>query len=373
MNKSVSIYLDLVRFVAAVAVFLSHANYEMFTGGIPFFWRFSDYGHEAVMVFFVLSGLVITYVADQKEHTLKEYAASRLARLYSVAIPALILTIILDHIGAGIDPDLYNGWWSQRDNPIWRFTASTLFINELWFSTIRPFSNGPFWSLGYEFWYYVIFATFWYLKSIYRYTTVALVSILTGPKILIMFPIWLLGTCVYYLMKKTPPAEVLGWVLFTSPIVMFSLFRHNGYSQELLSWTTNNFHVGFLKQNWKWSEEFLSGYIVGILIAVNFLGFWTISHRFTRILSFFEKPIRYLAGYTLSIYLFHYPLLIFFAALPKKLMLEPINQAILVVFGSIIVIWLLGGIAEPKKTDLRIWFLSMYDKIETFLVKKRAY
>ena len=51
------------------------------------------------MVFFVLSGFVIAYVSEQKEHTLREYSISRLARLWSVAVPALILTIALDQLG----------------------------------------------------------------------------------------------------------------------------------------------------------------------------------------------------------------------------------------------------------------------------------
>ena len=53
-------------------------------------------GHSAVVIFFVLSGYVITYVASERETTLRDYALSRCARIYAVAVPTLLLTIVLD-------------------------------------------------------------------------------------------------------------------------------------------------------------------------------------------------------------------------------------------------------------------------------------
>ena len=148
MHRNLSIYLDLVRFLAALMVFVVHANYERFTGGIPVLWHFKDLGNDAVMVFFVLSGFVIAYVADQKERTIEEYAASRFARLYSVVVPALILTMLLDAAGSVLEPSLYSGRWYEYDDTLRRILASLSFTNELWFSYTRPFSNGPVWPLG---------------------------------------------------------------------------------------------------------------------------------------------------------------------------------------------------------------------------------
>ena len=61
---------------------------------------FSGYGHTAVIVFFVLSGYVIAYVSEVKENNVKAYWASRLSRLYSLAIPAVLLTPMLDVLGS---------------------------------------------------------------------------------------------------------------------------------------------------------------------------------------------------------------------------------------------------------------------------------
>jgi len=191
MNGTTSLYLDLIRLLTAITVFLVHANYGRFTGGLPIICNLKFLGNDGVMAFFVLSGFVIAYITDRKEIRIADYAISRFSRLYSVVIPAIILTIILDYIGSMIDYGLYDGWWFQSDNPIWRITSNILFIHELWFSSVRLFSNGPFWSLGYEFWYYAIFGSFFYFYGKKRYMiSIALASV-AGPKIILLFPVWL--------------------------------------------------------------------------------------------------------------------------------------------------------------------------------------
>lgn len=97
MTQPLSLYLDLVRTMAAFIVVLSHLGYGHLIGG--HLWFFTCFGNEAVMVFFVLSGLVIGYVTDRRELTLSHYATARMARLYSVILPAMVLTLILDGVG----------------------------------------------------------------------------------------------------------------------------------------------------------------------------------------------------------------------------------------------------------------------------------
>ena len=67
MNRATSLYLDLVRFTAALVVFFGHICGSRFTGGL--FWQVGPYADEAVDVFFVLSGFVIAYVAENRERT----------------------------------------------------------------------------------------------------------------------------------------------------------------------------------------------------------------------------------------------------------------------------------------------------------------
>ena len=64
MKKQFSIYLDLIRTIAAFTVAIFHFfQWPEFTAG-QFLWF--GYGQEAVIVFFVLSGFVIGYVAETK-------------------------------------------------------------------------------------------------------------------------------------------------------------------------------------------------------------------------------------------------------------------------------------------------------------------
>ena len=62
MHKGFSLYLDVVRLGAAMLVLLHHYSMKSeFSGG--WLWQFRGFGGAAVIVFFVLSGLVIAYVS----------------------------------------------------------------------------------------------------------------------------------------------------------------------------------------------------------------------------------------------------------------------------------------------------------------------
>lgn len=359
MNKTTSLYLDTVRFLAAFVVFVAHATSDKFTGGLPLLWRFFWFANDAVMVFFVLSGFVIAFVANGKEDSLDKYFISRFARLYSVVLPALLLTVVLDLIGSQFSYDqLYTGWGYDASNPIVRFLTNLFFVNQLWFLDIRPFSNIPFWSISYEFCYYVIFAVWFYVKTPRKYPLLLLVSLLIGPKVLILLPIWFMGVWVYRITCSTEIPEEIGWVLFLSSIVLYVLYRKYGGTDYLFEQTKLVLGADQFSRL-GWSREFVSGYVVGPLIAANFIGASVVSHRFSLVLEFFEKPIRYLASYTFALYLLHYPLLQFFSAItydPGTARTEPV----IVVVGTLISVWILGSITEKQKGKYKILFEKMW-------------
>src|SRR5437868_2521206 len=150
-------------------VFVYHMGY--FAG-----WRMpwvGGYGSEAVIVFFVLSGFVISYTAKNKHPDFRDYALSRLARLWSVMIPALGLTCILDVIGQHLSYAAYS--------PLVHYSAikwlaailaNLIFLDQFWSFSIWPGTNGPFWSIAFEFWYYAIFGAAFYLSGRWRIITV---------------------------------------------------------------------------------------------------------------------------------------------------------------------------------------------------------
>lgn len=360
MNKSVSIYLDLVRFCAALAVFLSHFAFTRLTGGAYHWFREINFGSDAVIVFFVLSGFVIAYVADTREKDLSDYTVSRLSRLYSVVLPALILTFLLDKWGSTIDPVAYDGWWYADDKPALRFFANLFYLNELWFYGIKPYTNSAFWSLGYEFWYYVLFAAAFYFKGKLRIVLIVLILLITGPKIMILFPIWLMGVWVYFFNRRHTVSELTGWVLFLLPFFAYYWIKVTDLDHNLLTMTKELMGADFVQYQMWHSDEFVISYIYGILIAMNFIGIHAISGRVERPLTLFEHPIRFWAGLTFSMYLFHYPLLQFFNTVTmygfeKD---DPVRHVLLLIIILAMIV-LLGSVTEKKKHVFRKVFEKM--------------
>ena len=361
MTKTTSLYLDLMRLLTALVVFLGHANYGRFTDGLPVIRDYKFLGNDGVMVFFVLSGFVIAYVADRKEIQIVDYGVSRLARLYSVAVPAVLLTMVLDFLGTTADFRLYDGWWFQADNPLWRISANLLFINELWFSSVRLFSNGPFWSLGYEFWYYVIFGAAWYLEGRTRWLAVAAAMLIAGPKIVMLLPVWLLGVWAYRVTRANTLGEGWGWALYLGSAAGYALFQHIDGPKLLLAWTTANLDGLFHWSEFKWSYAmpFLSSYLIGGCAALHFVGFAAVGHRFERALSFAAPAIRHFAGFTFSIYLFHYPLLQFFTAATGGIADRTLKTSVILI-GTLGVVYLVGSVTEKRKGEVKRLILAGY-------------
>tara|TARA_R110002095_G_scaffold43637_1_gene39547 strand:- start:2716 stop:2901 length:186 start_codon:yes stop_codon:yes gene_type:complete len=55
MTREMSLYLDLIRFLAALVVVVVHSYGMGMTGG--FLWQLAEHGQTAVMVFFCFIGL----------------------------------------------------------------------------------------------------------------------------------------------------------------------------------------------------------------------------------------------------------------------------------------------------------------------------
>lgn len=354
LNATLSVYLDLVRFTAALAVFLEHANFDRVSGGLPVLWRLADHGSDAVMVFFVLSGFVIAHVAEHKEHSGREYLLARLARLWSVALPALLITAVVDPIGAAVWPAVYDGWWYQADHPAWRLAANAFFVNELWFSSIRPLSNGPFWSLGYEFVYYLLFAAAHYLQGWRRAAAMALVIVAAGPKIMVLAPVWWLGVWAYRttLPQRLSAAAGVAWMVL--PVIAFFALQRAGLlallDTQVGRWLGEPFTTEALHR----SQAFLSSTVVGVLVTVHFVGARALSLHWNDPFGRLAPMIRRWAALTFPLYLLHYPLLHLLAAIGWRIGLGR-AQAPVVAMGTLCIAGLIGPWCERQKAPLRRW------------------
>lgn len=263
MTKESSIYLDLIRFLAAFLVFIYHFSYSRFSGDLyPMY-----FGHEAVILFFILSGYVISFVAHTKENNIKSYFISRFSRLYSVVIPVLIFIPLFDLIGQNYNSEIYDGKTADSFFII-RLLANLTFSQEFWFFSFRYLSDGPLWSLGYEFWYYVLFGLSLFVHGYKKYFFIFIVALIIGPKILLLLPVWLFGVWIYNFHKNKELNQTISRILFfLSPFLFLYCFSfYNEINEYVYSILGND-----IKLKLGFSAGFLTDYITAFFIGIHIL------------------------------------------------------------------------------------------------------
>src|ERR1700712_2797865 len=105
-------FLNTVRWMSAVLVMLGHAAAWSMAIGSSLPWPgkaaryIYDLGGPAVIIFFVVSGYLVGGSALSRGASLswRDYSASRIARIYVVIVPALLLTASLDGLVHALDP-----------------------------------------------------------------------------------------------------------------------------------------------------------------------------------------------------------------------------------------------------------------------------
>lgn len=284
-------------------VVISHlTKFGLIAGDFPL----DDLGHESVVSFFVLSGMVISHAASRPGTTLASFIIARGARLYSVVVPAIVLCYSVPFL---MRWEHYEGSYSefmQNNGGMLAPLSTLLFLNESWFRWQEPPWNGPFWSLCYEAWYYVIFGLSMFLSGWRRTIAVLVACLIAGPRILLLFPIWLLGVWMIHRLPRTGNSPVLGILIWVGSILMFVVLGQSAVDLLVRDWIKE-----VVPQLWvlKASELFVTDYLFAGIVAANFLGFQLASASLTRFLTPAAPLISWLAGTTFTLYLFHYPML----------------------------------------------------------------
>jgi peptidoglycan/LPS O-acetylase OafA/YrhL len=292
-----SLYLDLVRFLAAFLVVLTHYRQYGLVGG----WAANfvpSAGRESVIVFFVLSGFVIAYSTLSKQVSPLDYVAARLTRIGSVALPVVLLAFACAALVAHLaGPDLVPAYVLNK--AYLYIPLHLLFMGEAWGLSETPPWLAPYWSLGYEVWYYVLFGVLCYLRGWRRALAAALALAVMGYKLWLLLPIWAAGVWLYrWLDRHTMSATAarMGWLASTLLLVAYNL---SGLEEPLRALAVSLWPFAGLPLGS--AERVLADYVVCALVVVNFAcaryaGF-TVLARFAgriRSLSFFTFPL-YLA------------------------------------------------------------------------------
>ena len=338
IGRRESIYLDLMRALAAFAVVLDHAP-EVFR--MPYLPR---WGHHAVIVFFVLSGYVISNTADVRERGPRAFLVARFARLWSVLLPALALTVLCDAAGRHFGP--YAGLYRHvpADWPLVRLGAAASFLGESWVS-IQPLSNGVVWSLCCEFWYYALFTAWSFAPpGRRRVLAVGLATLFAGHKALLLLPIWLMGVALQRargLRRLPASASVALWAAGLAGFAWVLASRIYDPLFDFALWSEGTWLYTQLAQ----ARLFWFDWVVGLLVAAHLLGAGVVAEWLP--LERIGRPVRWAAGISFAAYLFHMPLLTLCAAF-----LAP-GQGWLAIGLTLAAIALLGAPVERSKRGWR--------------------
>ena len=349
MNRPTSLYLDLIRFLAAMMVFLSHASSSQWTGGI--LWQIRPYGGEAVVVFFVLSGFVIAYATEERERSARVYVVNRMARIYSVTIPALLLTFGLDAIGRRADPSLYLHWLGDGPMQVmWQFLNSIMFTNQIWLNNVQPGTTEAYWSMGYEIPYYVVFGIAWFAPRRWGLAGAAVVLLILGPNIASLFPMWLLGLASYRLCARRPLGTRSGLVLWAASIVALALVEIPTHPRQL------TYHDLALTPDRL--QNTAHYYLTAVLFTVNIIGFRGASPLLASPLETASRAIRWAGQRTFALYLFHTAIMQFIVAVIPWPPSSWVTRAV-VWLGVPTIVFALAEVTERRKDSWRKLFAAL--------------
>jgi peptidoglycan/LPS O-acetylase OafA/YrhL len=186
-------FLDGLRGLAALYVVIHHARYLLHEGYSEGYLRHPEtyslleksmvyalaafrWGHEAVLFFFVLSGFVIhlRYAREaierpERRFGLGGYLLRRARRLYPPLLAALLITFALDYLGMRLALPIYFGQTpytliNETIHPhldLATLAGNLAFVMDTYVPAYG--SNGPLWSLKYEWWFYMLYPAFWWI------------------------------------------------------------------------------------------------------------------------------------------------------------------------------------------------------------------
>ncbi len=355
--------LDLIRGVAALLVLLSHWKILFFIDypqipshqlwfAIPYV--VSDAGHQSVLIFFVLSGYLISgsifRSLDRGQFQWRTYLTHRFVRLWVVLLPGLLLGGLWDWIGLHHAPsaNLYYGInaKSHAINVGHTLTASAFFGNIAFLQTliVPSFgSNGALWSLANEFWYYILFPLGWlafrrdtptFRRTLYGALLLSLAWFVRSS-MLPLFPVWLAGSALALL-----PAPHVGSGTRTAAAIIYT-------------------PLVFLFAKLNLLPALVQDYIFG---AITFLFFWIVlSARDVSGVTPVSRLARQTARFSFTLYVLHMPALLLLTAFlagghlwsPTDLHHDAIALAALA--ALVIYAYLVAAITEFRTDQIRAW------------------
>lgn len=247
-NALQSLLISALRGLAALQVAASHLRAEIYPGlrtltdptlayqALAFFTGFA---HQAVVVFFLISGwLVGGSLMNRfgKPRALAHYAIDRLTRLWTVLVPTLLLTL-----GVGLAVGAAATGPMDFD-PANAFSAAAFAGNLVGLQTVTVpdfGGNYPLWSLAHETWYYIQFpllllviAGGGVLRRAAAAAALVLLLATLRDMISLYFAIWLLGAAFSRI--RIDCGQFWRGVLLALTLCLFVYYRLRGNNDDLV-------------------------------------------------------------------------------------------------------------------------------------------
>jgi len=294
-----STLLSLLRGVAAIEVAAAHLRAEMFPGirevEDPAVWYtglafFTGFAHQAVLVFFLISGWLVGGSLLNKirqPKAFRSYTIDRVTRLWTVLIPTFLL-VLLFAIARNVDPTTSN-----------EYAVTTLVGNLVGLQTIvvpNYGGNYSLWSLANETWYYVLFplSVLFVVSRRYAVRAACAVAILliagfVPRDILLFFSVWLLGVLFSRIRIDAGPIFRMSWLLLVVAVSVY--YRLNGITDDLNS------------------ASYVQDIVCSLVFAV-FLSSWSIqTDPSSAWLKQLGRASVLIAGFSFTLYVIHAPLI----------------------------------------------------------------
>jgi peptidoglycan/LPS O-acetylase OafA/YrhL len=345
--REFSIYLDALRFFAALYVLFFHIRKQQI-GPMEVISRIPDHGHDAVILFFVLSGYVIAAATDRKKGLgLREYVLDRSARVYSVAVPTLLFCAFVVIFFQPI-------WESGNRQTIAQVALNSLanlfFVAQSWSWKIWVYVNQPYWSLCYEVMYYAGFGVFMFMRGWQRWLGLLVVALVAGPKVLLLLPCWIMGVLAYRLRDRWPLSMSAGVAIgFVIPPLVLVAFHYAGFGPAVRNFSESV--LGNQKDYLEFSNDFLVDYVTAILVALNLYAARYVPIRLSKRMDFWIVGG---ADMSFTLYLMHLPLVFIILNISGELR----SSMLALVFAAVgvpLVCYMISLFTERQRPRLRAW------------------
>jgi peptidoglycan/LPS O-acetylase OafA/YrhL len=377
LTQTASAHLDLIRALAAWAVMWGHVRAHFFVDyqharmrnpAIATLYFFTGFGHQAVMVFFVLSGFLISssifHGLASSRWSWREYAINRASRLYVVLVPGLLFGFLWDKLGSTFfaATGLYSHPLedlgpaiAQNQLTLKAFLGNLAFVQTILCPTFG--SDGPLWSLANEFWYYVLFplalfaAIAWAAHSILRAVPLTIIVVgmgfFLGWDKLVGFLIWLAGCALVFAYKRFGKLSRRWLIIYAtgSGVALCICLGAARIGKAAALGTDLAVGIAF------------AAFLFGVL-HINLGTHSTAYHRLAHLL----------AGFSYSLYVLHFPFVLFLRAwigTPERW--QPEGRYLLFVlaigFVTLTYAWAVSTFTENKTSVVRRWMKEVTPRL----------